>query len=227
MPTRFSLDLVIFDCDGVLVDSEPIANRAFADALCEIGLPLSYEEVCREFTGLSMPRCIQIVEERLGRSVPGELVRRLQARTFDAFRERLQPVPGVREVLDRLVIPVCVASSGEPEKIRLTLGLTGLLSRFEGRIFSATEVDRGKPWPDLFLHAARTLGARPARCAVVEDSLPGVRAARAAGMVVFAYAPEADGGELAGAGATVFGAMTDLPRLLEPGVRDAPDEGER
>ena len=210
-------DLVIFDCDGVLVDSEPLANRIFADALEEVGLALSFDEVCATFVGLSMSRCVEIVEQRLGRALPGDFVPRLQRRTFDAFRADLQAVPGVAEALDRIASPVCVASSGEREKMNLTLGLTGLLPRFEGRIFSATEVARGKPWPDLFLHAAATLGAVPQRCAVVEDSLPGVRAACAAGMAAFGFAARDDGARLAAAGATVFRSMEELPALLGEG----------
>jgi HAD superfamily hydrolase (TIGR01509 family) len=206
--------LVIFDCDGVLVDSEPVSNRIFAAALSEIGLEMSYEEVCREFIGLTLSRCIEIVESRLGRPVPEGFVDDLQARTFQAMRESLKPVRGVAEALDRIELPVCVASSGEPDKMRLTLGLTGLAGRFEGRMFSASEVARGKPFPDLFLHAARVMGVEPHACAVVEDSLPGVRAARAAGMGVYGYAASSDARALAGAGAVVFDEMRELPGLL-------------
>jgi HAD superfamily hydrolase (TIGR01509 family) len=207
-------DLIIFDCDGVLVDSEPLANRVFAEALDEVGLAMSFDEVCATFVGLSMSRCVEIVEQRLGRELPADFVPRLQQRTFDAFRADLQAVPGVAGALDRIAAPVCVASSGEHDKMNLTLGLTGLLPRFAGRMFSATEVARGKPWPDLFLHAAATLGAAPERCAVVEDSLPGIRAARAARMAAFGYAPRDDGAPLAASGATVFRSMKELPALL-------------
>lgn len=207
-------DLVIFDCDGVLVDSEPLANRVMTESLRSLGLEIDYEEVCRTFLGLSMARCVEIIEERLGRPLPEGFVDRLQARTFEAFRGGLRPVEGVSRALGRIDVPVCVASSGEHEKMRLTLGLTGLLDRFEGRIFSATEVQRGKPHPDLFLHAARSLGARPDRCVVVEDSPPGVLAARAAGMAALGYAG-GDGGEgLAAAGARLFHSMAELPELL-------------
>jgi HAD superfamily hydrolase (TIGR01509 family) len=207
-------ELVIFDCDGVLVDSEPLANRVFTEALRQIGVEISYEEVCRTFIGLSMSRCMEIVERRLGRPAPEGFVDRLQARTYEAFRAELRPVRGVARALERIDLPLCVASSGEPEKMRLSLGLTGLLDRFEGRLFSATEVARGKPWPDLFLHAARSLGARPEGCVVIEDSAPGVLAARAAGMAVLGYAGEGSGAGLAAAGARVFHDMEELPRLL-------------
>ena len=209
-----TFDLVIFDCDGVLVDSEPMANRVFFRALEEIGLHMPFEEVCERFVGLPMSRCVEIVEQRLGRPVPGDFVLRLQQRTFERFHAGLEAVPGVGDALDRIDVPVCVASSGELEKMNLTLGLTGLLPRFEGRMFSATEVARGKPHPDLFLHAAATLGAAPERCAVIEDSLPGVQAARAARMAAFGYAGRGDGARLEAAGATVFRSMAELPRLL-------------
>jgi len=148
-------DLVIFDCDGVLVDSEPIANRVFAEALNAIGLEIGYEEVCRRFVGLTMEHCVRDVEAMLGRPVPPGFVDRLQQRTFQAFRDDgLRAVEGVADVVDSLTMPTCVASSGELEKMRFTLGLTGLLGRFDGRLFSAQQVKRGKPFPDLFLHAA-------------------------------------------------------------------------
>ena len=145
-------DLVIFDCDGVLVDSEPASNRVFHEALLELGLELSYEDVCREFIGLSMADCLRKVERLLGRPVPGDFELRLEQRTFDAFRRELHPIAGVADALARIHVPTCVASSGEPRKMRLTLGLTGLLERFDGRLFSALEVARGKPGADTCFH---------------------------------------------------------------------------
>jgi HAD superfamily hydrolase (TIGR01509 family) len=205
--------LVIFDCDGVLVDSEPAAHREFVAALAELGLEPRSDDA-DAFVGLSMTRSVEIIEERLGGAVPDDFVARLKERTFRAFRAGLRPVPGVREALDRIPWPYCVASSGEHEKMRLTLGLTGLLPRFEGRMFSATEVKRGKPHPDLFLHAARTLGAAPRDCTVVEDSVPGVRGAVAAGMRVLGYSARTDAGRLTAAGATPFADMARLPTLV-------------
>jgi len=207
--------LVIFDCDGVLVDSEPLANRVLAEELERIGLPLGYAAVCEQFVGLSLARCVEIVEERLGRAVPPGFLERLQRRTFEVFREGLEPVRGVARALERVRVPVCVASSGELDKMRFTLGLTGLLPRFEGRMFSAAQVARGKPWPDLFLLAARTLDTPPERCVVVEDSVPGVRAGVTAGMRVLGYAERSDASALREAGAVTFDAMERLPALLE------------
>jgi HAD superfamily hydrolase (TIGR01509 family) len=206
---------VIFDCDGVLVDSEPIANRVFSQMLGEVGLPMSYEETVRTFIGRSAATCVGMVEERIGRPVPEGWVDAWRQRTLDAFSHELRAVNGVEAVLDGLTVPFCVASSGEPAKMRFTLGMTGLLPRFEGRMFSAVEVPRGKPAPDLFLHAARRMGAAPERCAVIEDTAVGVQAGAAAGMTVFGYAAMSDPDALRAAGAAhVFHHMDELPALL-------------
>lgn len=207
-------DLIIFDCDGVLVDSEPIANRIFSEMLTEAGLPIGYEETVRTFMGRSMPVCVQIASELLGRPLPDGFVEELRRRTTEAFRRELRPVPGVEAALDAIRAPVCVASSGEHAKIRTTLGITGLLGRFDGRIFSAADVARPKPCPDLFLHAAASLGVPPERCVVVEDTALGATAGTAAGMRVLGYAGMSDPAALAAAGAEVFRDMAELPRLL-------------
>jgi len=211
---------VIFDCDGVLVDTELLANRCFAAALNRIGLPWSVEDTMRRLVGRSMKSCVAIIESETGRPLPADFLSRLQIDTFASFRTApVQPVAGIIGVLDWLEekrIAYCVASSGEIEKMRLTLGLTGLLPRFEGRLFSASMVARGKPFPDLFLHAARGIGIEPENCTVIEDAVPGVEAGVAAGMRVFAYAgaAHADRAALVAAGGVAFDTMDDLPRLL-------------
>ena len=209
------LELVIFDCDGVLVDSERIANTAFAALLGELGLDFTLEQMFEQFVGRSMATCMQQVHELLGHAPPPDFEARLRARTEQALRRDLSEVRGVREAIAAIGLPYCVASSGEHAKMRLTLGLTGLLPLFAGRLFSATEVVRGKPAPDLFLHAARCMGARPSRSVVVEDSVVGVQAAVAAGMQVFGYAALSDPSRLALAGAMVFRDMAELPGLLQ------------
>ena len=214
-----TLELVIFDCDGVLVDSEPLACAVLAEDLAPLGLDLGADEVRRRFRGLRLSEVLARIEQQLGRELPPGFLERLQRRTFEVLRREVRPMPGVIEALEAIRIPVCVASSGEPEKMRLTLGATGLLERFEGRIFSAVEVARGKPHPDLFLHAAARLGAAPARSIVVEDSVPGVEAGRRAGMPVLGYAPGGDGRELELAGARVFEDMALLPGLIEATAR--------
>jgi beta-phosphoglucomutase-like phosphatase (HAD superfamily) len=215
---------VIFDCDGVLVDSEPISNRLLAEALTGIGLPMTEEESTASFMGRSWTSNVEVIEERLGRKVPPDLRARYLDDMHAAFERELQPVPGIAAALDRIEMTWCVASSSDPGQIRFSLGHTGLLERFtqpaspagtgDGRLFSATEVAHGKPAPDLFLHAAARMGWEPAQCAVVEDSQAGVQAGLAAGMMVLGYAGRTDPALLAGA--RVFTRMDELPELLQP-----------
>ncbi|MCC7361516.1 MAG: HAD family hydrolase [Anaerolineales bacterium] len=206
--------LIIFDCDGVLVDSEPLANRVLAEALADLGLHLTLEETMQQFVGRSVSACEAHIAALTGRPVPAGFTPDWQARTLAAFRAGLEPVPGVRAALDALPYPRCVASSSNPERIALALSLTGLTDYFDGRLFSATQVARSKPAPDLFLFAAHTLGAAPERCVVVEDSRFGAQAGVAAGMRVLGYAPHDSGAALAEAGAVVFADMAELPRLV-------------
>jgi HAD superfamily hydrolase (TIGR01509 family) len=196
------------------VDSEPISNRVLAGLLTEIGLPMTPEESIAAFMGRSWGAVSAIAEERLGGPLPAGFRRRYLDAMFAAFAEELRPVPGVVDALDRITLPTCVASSGSHEKMRFTLAHTGLLERFDGRIFSATEVEHGKPAPDLFLHAAACMGWEPGDCAVVEDSPAGVEAGRRAGMTVFGYAGSTDPAALDGS--RIFTDMADLPGLLQP-----------
>jgi HAD superfamily hydrolase (TIGR01509 family) len=210
-----SLELVIFDCDGVLVDSERLAVKVDVQVLSSLGLTLTEDEVIDRFVGRSDEYVRSQLEAELGRPLGEDWEEEFTPLYREAFATELRPVEGVVEALDEIGLPTCVASSGTHEKMRYTLGLTGLYERFAGRIFSVTEVEHGKPAPDLFLYAARRMDANPARCAVVEDSRWGVEAARAARMHAFGYA----GGvtravRLAGPGTTVFHDMRDLPRLL-------------
>jgi HAD superfamily hydrolase (TIGR01509 family) len=206
--------LVIFDCDGVLVDSDRISLRIQAEWITDLGLEASYEDCVRDFLGLGMPATLEILSERLGRPVPSGWVDGLDRAVGEAFERELRPVPGVVEALDKIELPTCVASSGSQEKMRFTLGLTGLWDRFVGRIYSADEVGRGKPAPDLFLHAASSMATPPERCVVVEDSPFGVIAARAAGMGALGYAADGNGERLRSEGARSFGSMLELPELL-------------
>jgi HAD superfamily hydrolase (TIGR01509 family) len=208
-------DLVIFDCDGVLVDSERIAVRVDSIVLGRLGWPLSDAEIIERFMGRSEAYMVGEIEAALGRPLAAGWDDEFAPLYREALEAELEPVDGVTEALDRISAPTCVASSGTHERIHFTLGLTGLLERFDGRIFSSVDVANGKPAPDLFLHAAASLGADPSRCAVVEDSVYGVQAARAAGMRAFGYAggltPAA---RLAGPATTVFSDMRELPALL-------------
>jgi HAD superfamily hydrolase (TIGR01509 family) len=205
---------VIFDCDGVLVDTEQISNTVLAGLLTQAGLPTTFEDCMRDYRGRSMASVLSLATERHGAALPGDLADRYYAEVKVVFARGLEPVPGVVDALDRIALPSCVASSGPHHKMEVTLRRTGLWRRFEGRIFSASEVERGKPAPDLFLHAARSMGFEPSSTAVVEDSVPGVAAARAAGMRALAFARHTDPARLAAAGGEPFADMAELPRLL-------------
>ena len=208
------IDLVIFDCDGVLVDSERLSIEVDRRVLADLGWELSSDEIVHRFVGRSAAYFRSEIESFLGSPLRDDWETTYQPWYVAAFAE-LIAVDGVERALDEIVTATCVASSGTHAKIRRTLGMTGLLPRFEGRIFSVDDVVVGKPAPDLFLHAADRLGVHPEHCAVVEDSQFGVRAARAAGMRVYGYAGGLTPAEwLEQEGAVVFADMRDLPDLL-------------
>ncbi|MFJ8947613.1 HAD family hydrolase [Streptomyces sp. NPDC102395] len=211
-------DLVIFDNDGVLVDSEPISNRLLAAYLTELGHPTSYEDSVRDYMGSAMHRIHDLVLERTGQRLPAEFDDEFHRRVFEAFARELRPVDGVVDVLEKLTageVPYCVASSGSHERIRVGHRTTGLDRWFEeSRIFSAQDVGRGKPAPDLFLHAAERMGVAPARCVVVEDSPLGVRAAVAAGMDVYGFTRMTPAADLAEA-TQLFSDIGELTALLD------------
>jgi HAD superfamily hydrolase (TIGR01509 family) len=210
-------DLVIFDNDGVLVDSEPLSNTILAAYLTELGHPTTYEESLRDYMGAAMHRVHDIVRERTGQDLPADFDDTFHGRVFAAFERELAAVDGVTEVLEKLradAVPYCVASSGSHERIRVGHRTTGLDRWFrEGTVFSAQDVGRGKPAPDLFLHAAERMGVPPERCVVVEDSRLGVQAALAAGMDVYGFTAMTPAAELAGAEGH-FASMAELPALL-------------
>jgi HAD superfamily hydrolase (TIGR01509 family) len=209
------ISLVIFDCDGVLVDSEPTSNRILAEALSEAGLPYTQAESMRDFMGRAWDDSLADIETKLGKPAPAGFTEGFRERRDAAFRASIEPIPGIRAAIERIDAERCVASSGLPDKVRLTLGLCGLLDLFEDRIFSASEVEQGKPAPDLFLHAARTMGHEPGACAVVEDTTVGVEAARRAGMWALGYVDNVEREALERAGATrTFESMRELPELL-------------
>ena len=209
------IKLVIFDCDGVLVDSERLAIKVDAIVLGQLGLELSEAEIVERFVGQSQSEFQASIETLLGRPLPDNWEAETTPIYRRAYREGLKPIDGIHEAITNIEIPTCVASSGSHEKMRFTLSLTGLYSLFEGRIFSATEVERGKPEPDLFLLAAQRMGVEPGACAVVEDSVLGVAAGRAAGMKVFGFSGSVTpAAKLEGPDTTVFGHMSELPRLL-------------
>lgn len=215
--TKF--ELVIFDCDGVLVDSERISNRVFADMLGEIGIPVTLDYMFEHFMGRSMGYCIGLVTALLGQPTPNDFAERYREKVKAAFASQLRAVEGIEAALNQISLPFCVASSGDHDKMRTTLGMTGLLPRFEGKLFSVTEVARSKPAPDIFLHAARMIGVDPQACIVIEDSPTGVTAAVAAGMTVLGYAALTPATRLFDAGAhRVFHRMAELPSLINADI---------
>lgn len=214
------MTLLIFDCDGVLVDSEVIAFDVLGQMLASLGKPLSMAECRRRFMGRRTPEVLAEIEQELGHSIPADMGARMKMLLFERFRRELKPVAGVKEVLAQIQRPICVASSSGPDRIALSLDVTGLAPFFDNHVFSAEQVARGKPAPDLFLFAANAMGAEPQESIVIEDSPAGVHAARCAGMGIlgFAGASHADASlaealRVAGAEA-VLTRMVDLPATL-------------
>lgn len=206
-------DCVIFDCDGTLVDSEPLGNEVFAELLNSHGIHISHSEAVQRFRGMKLADCLAELEAQWNVRLPADFATALRQRTADAFRERLEPMAGALDLVRGLSMPIGVASSGPREKIELSLSLTGLLPFFGRHIYSSYEIGSWKPDPGIFLHAARQLGIEPARCVVVEDSLPGIHGAMAAGMQVVAFQPEAVDPRLPSA-VTVVRSMRALGTLL-------------
>jgi HAD superfamily hydrolase (TIGR01509 family) len=215
-------DLLILDNDGVLVDSEPIANRVLAGLLTEYGYPTTYEDCLRDHLGGTLRLVRERVEPLLGWPLPEDFEARYHERLFARMPTELAAVAGVVAALDAIDMPMCVASSGTHERIETTLATVGLFGRFSGRVFSAEDVGRGKPYPDLFLYAAERMGVAPERCLAVEDSPHGVAAAKAARMTVIGYAGLTPEERLAGAGAdAVIACMADLPELVRQSALSA------
>lgn len=180
--------LIIFDCDGVLVDSEPLAFRVLLEGLAAAGHVMEEQAAYDRFLGRSLANLQSVLRREFGVELSGGQLEAMRVNLFETYRRELTPMPGIVEVLDKLTIPCCVASSSLPDRIRLSLEVTGLLPRFDPHLFSATMVAKGKPAPDLFLYAAGEMSVPPAACLVIEDSAAGIEAAKAAGMTVFAFA---------------------------------------
>jgi len=212
--------LVIFDCDGVLIDSEVITCRVQAAGLAALGIPVTAEEVMRRFTGMRDREMYAMLEREHGLSLPADYDANAKAQIAEAYRQELRPIAGIEAALEAIPLPRCVASSSNPLKLRFGLELTGLYERFSPHLFSAAQVGRGKPAPDLFLFAAAEMGAAPQDCLVIEDSVAGVQAARAAGMRVYGFSGGSHCGEghgerlLAAGAALVFSSMAELPSLV-------------
>ncbi len=214
------IDLIIFDCDGVLVDSETIACRTHAQVLTRYGYPITSEQVLDRFLGRSAKQAHAEVEAELGRALPDAYHAALQDEQYRTFEAEIEAIAGIHETLDRITLAACVASSGSHQRMRITLGRTRLFERFAPNIFSASEVAHGKPAPDLFLFAAQKMKAKPERCLVIEDSVSGIAAARAAGMTVLGFCGgshcrDGHAATLRAAGAHgTFDDMRQLPALI-------------
>jgi HAD superfamily hydrolase (TIGR01509 family) len=214
-------ELAIFDCDGVLVDTEALTHRVLIDALAGLGVDLDLGRALTLFMGNTLHHNVEIIEGLLGRPLPAGFFEQWREQLYARFRsEPVRAVVGITAVLDRLTMPVCVVSNGPFRKMRTSLGVSGLLDRFGERLYSSESGLPGKPAPDLFLAAARDFGARPERSFVVEDSPKGVAGGVAAGMTVFGYAGAdySDAAELEAAGAIAFSDMSELPGLIERGI---------
>lgn len=213
---------IIFDCDGILVDSEGISNQVLQDMAKEAGIDFDLDNVYDRFAGKSLKEIFRIIETLGSAKFPEAFESEYRQRTFAAFKKDLQPMKGIHGVLDKVTVPYCVASSGPPDKIRLNLTTTKLMDRFEGTVFSSYEIGSWKPNPEIFLHAAKEMGFKPEECAVIEDSLAGVQAGISGGFDVFGLATESNQQSFEEAGAKVFFELDELSSLLHHAINDVP-----
>lgn len=209
-----TIDLVLFDCDGVLVDTEPLANRVFVQLVRENGFDVDESIYLHKFTGVTLPDRIRITEQELQWTAPEDFLPQFHERLIELTEASMQPVEGIHELVRSLPVPICVASNGSRAEINLRLKLSNLAPFFGNAIFSGLEVPNPKPAPDVYLAAARSFDVEPSRCVVVEDSLPGVRAGRSAGMRVYGYAALTSKEKLIEAGAIPFSSMNELQQVL-------------
>lgn len=210
--------LIIFDCDGVLVDSERLTNQVFVDMLAILGINITLQDVMDNYVGIPLQDGIAMLEERYQFKLPEDFIVQFNQQSMSLLERDLQPVLGIKEVVAKLQAPFCVASNSRTEKVRAMLKITGLFDRFNGKIFTASQVKRPKPAPDVYLYAASAFDVSPADCLVIEDTSIGVSAAMAAGMTVFGYAAQTSAARLLDAGAhAVFADMKNLPILIKQG----------
>ncbi len=212
-------DAVLFDCDGVLVDSEPITGSVMRDMLAELGWEMTLAQCMQHFVGRSIKEELSIIAEHTGRQVDADWLVLFQERRNAALRERLTAIPNIHDAVQRIHAyhgaRIACASGADRFKVEMQLRQVGLMAYFEGRIFSGYETPRSKPFPDVYLAAAEALQVDPRRCVVVEDTVTGINAGVAAGAVVYAYAPQGDGAALLAAGAQAcFSDMLQLPGMM-------------
>ena len=204
---------IIFDCDGVLVDSEVLANQVLVDMVKALGFNIELKFALKHFTGRSLMVCMEIIERKIDKKLPNGFVDQYRQNSYQVFGDHLQPIKGVHNLLSKLHIPYCVASSGPLEKVKRNLTTVGLAEKFTGRMFSSYEIESWKPEPDIFLHAAKQMGFMPNDCIVIEDSLVGVEAAKTGGFDVMVYVPDGQENVFKNMGVTIFSDMGALGRL--------------
>jgi len=209
-----SFDLVIFDCDGVLVDSEPLANQVYVQMLAEYGFHVNHEEYLHKFSGVSIHNRLEVTSKQLSWTPPTDFYPLFNVRLAALSKQELKPVAGIHALIESLTVPICIASNGSRSEIMLRLKIAELTEQFEGAIFSGLEVPNAKPAPDVYLAAAQAFNVRPDRCIVVEDSIPGVTAGVRAGMKVYGHAACTDPCALQAAGAISFANMFELKNIL-------------
>ena len=205
---------ILFDCDGTLVDSENITNRVVARMAGELGIHMTLKDAQKRFGGKTLDAVIYGMKELSGKDIPKDWLPRLVEGVSEAYKTELRPMEGIKELLDSIDIPICVASNGEPRHVKSSLMLTGLNGYFNKQIFTASEVEFPKPAPDLFLYAAQQMGFKPSECLVIEDSIPGVTAAVKANIKVYGLVKLCSADELKNAGAIPFKTMHELSKLL-------------
>lgn len=205
---------IIFDCDGVLVDSEPLGNKVMVEMANEFGAAIDLDYAYRYFKGNSLYRCMQHIEKLIAAELPDDFEFNYRRRSFELFKKEIQPVQHIKHIIKTLETPYCVASSGPLHKIELNLRLTGLLHYFDNRIFSCYQIQKWKPDPSIFLWAIETMGFKPEECVVIEDSIMGVEAAKNGGFDVFAYVADDYNDEIVSMATKSFDSMLKLPELL-------------
>lgn len=209
-----SIKCIIFDCDGVLVDSEIISAKVFQEMAIDLGFDLDFETAIDQFTGTSMKENLKFIEDNIEGNLPLNFEKEFRRRTYKAFKTDIKPIKGIHNLLEKITVPFCVASSGPVEKIRLNLTVTKLIAKFENKIFSSYDIGSWKPEPGIYLYAAKMMGFKPCECVVIEDSISGVKAARLGGFKVYALTNEKKRNTFEHLGATVFENMERLEELL-------------
>lgn len=212
---NMEIKCIIFDCDGVLVDTEKIGNGILLAMAQEHGFEMELEDAYRNFNGRNLKDCFRHIEEAIDQKLPDNFEEEYRLKSFDAFKTQVKPMEGVEDFINKLTIPYCVASSGPVEKIRLNLEVAGLLDKFEGKIFSSYQINSWKPEPGIFLHAAKEMGFDVKDCVVLEDSKAGVKAGISGGFKVYGFANGFNNEDLQEEGATLFSSYNELKNLLE------------